>query len=422
MQELMEIFKTITSIPHCSFKTKELKEFLIKACEKEGASVKTDSAGNILAKKGDPRVCLQSHYDMVCVGDAPKIQIVQEDGYLRAKNSSLGADNGIGVAMMLYLLSKKSDIELLFTNDEEVGLIGANSLELPITSKYLLNLDSEEEGDICLGCAGGVDVIVKRDFCYHDIEQNLGYNSYEVETIGFEGGHSGVDIDKDIKNAIKELAYFLKTNSCKIVSINGGEAGNAIPKKVTATIITKNKLSSTKHIKVKQTASQSKVLDISDDLLDFLVSFSSGVRSYDKKLSLVKTSINLATIDMEKDFLTMEISPRSMSEDDMDRLLLETTVMLERFGFLYELKNRYPSWTPSVGEFAKEVQKISKKHFENSNFYAIHAGLECGVILSKNPHLEAVSIGPNIHFPHSTKEEVELESVKRVLALVEELV
>jgi len=419
MDEVLEIFKKITAIPHCSFKTEKLKEFLVKECKSRGAEVFVDSGGNILAKKGKPSICLQSHYDMVCVGKAPDIEIVEEDGYLRAKDSSLGADNGIGVAMMLYMLSKKDDLELLFTNDEEVGLLGANALELKISSKYLLNLDSEEEGDICLGCAGGVDITVKKAYKTKKCDSSL--KSYKVEAINFKGGHSGVDIDKGIKNAIKEVSYFLKRNSCKISHIKAGEAQNAIPKHFTAKVLTNKTLTSTQNIKVEKIEPIGEVLDISDELLDFLVAFASGVRNYDKELSLVKSSINLATIKMDKDSIFIEISPRAMSEEEMDDLILETTVFLEKFGFEYELSNRYPAWKPYRGEFASMVKKASEKVFGDVKFYAIHAGLECGVILSKNPHLEAVSIGPTIHFPHSTSEEVKIDSIKKVLSVLQEL-
>ena len=421
MKKILEIFQTITSIPHCSFKTEKLKEYLIDECKRLGADVKVDSVGNILATKGDPKLCLQSHYDMVCVGKAPDIQITEDEGYLRANNSSLGADNGIGVAMMLYLLEKKDNLELLFTNDEEVGLIGANGLELSISAKYLLNLDSEEEGAICLGCAGGVDVFASKKFFYKEIDSRE-FNTYELKTVGFIGGHSGVDIDKNIKNAISELAFFMKKGDCKIVDINGGEAGNAIPKSVKATVITDKRLENSEYVKVKKVEKKCEILDVSDELLDFLVSFPSGVRSYDKSLNLVQTSINLATIKCEDNTIMIEISPRAMSEDDMQRLLLQTRVYLESFGFSVEEKNPYPSWKPFIGEFAQKVQSVSKKYFDNSNFYAIHAGLECGVILSKNPHLEAVSIGPNIYYPHSTREKVEIKSIEKTLKLLEELV
>ncbi len=422
MQTLLQIFKQITTIPHCSYKTEKLKEFIIDECKNANCQVKTDSAGNILAIKGNPKICLQSHYDMVCVGDAPNITIVEEDGKLKAKNSSLGADNGIGVAIMIYLLQKRDNIEALFTNDEEVGLIGANNLELPINAKYLLNLDSEEEGNICLGCAGGVDITATLEFDKVELHNDI-LQLYELSTRGFIGGHSGVDIDKNIKNAIKEISYYLKENDCKIISINGGEARNSIPKNVTALVVTQNELKEDENIKIKKIATKEKfILDISDELVDFLVSFPSGVRSYDKSLNLVQSSINLATIKTKKDSIEITISPRAMSNEDMHKLILETKTHLKYFEFEVTESNPYPAWKPHIGEFAKRVQEVSKKYFENPKFYAIHAGLECGVLLSKNPHLQAVSIGPNIHFPHSIREEIELESLEKVLKVVEELI
>ena len=422
MQTLLQIFKQITTIPHCSYKTEKLKEFIIDKCKKVGCEIQIDESGNILATKGKPQICLQSHYDMVCVGEAPNIEIVEEDGKLRAKNSSLGADNGIGVAMMIHLLQTKDNLEALFTNDEEVGLIGANNLELPISAKYLLNLDSEEEGNICLGCAGGVDITATLEFDKVELHDDT-IQLYELSTRGFIGGHSGVDIDKNIKNAIKEMSYYLKENDCKIISINGGEARNSIPKNVTALVVTQNELKENENIKIKKIATKEKsILNISDKLVDFLVSFPSGVRNYDKSLNLVQSSINLATIKTLKGTVEITISPRAMSDEDMHKLILETKTHLKSFGFKVIESNPYPAWKPYIGEFAKRVQEVSEKYFNNPKFYAIHAGLECGVILSKYPHLEAVSIGPNIHFPHSSKEEVELESVEKVLKVVEKLI
>jgi len=153
-----------------------------------------------------------------------------------------------------------------------------------------------------------------------------------------------------------------------------------------------------------------------------LVTFPSGVRSYDKSLNIVQTSINLATIKTTDKEVIIDISPRAMSDEDMQKLLLETKTHLELFGFDIVLKNPYPAWKPKIGEFAKRVKDISEKYFDNPSFYAIHAGLECGVLLSKNPHIEAVSIGPNIHFPHSIREEVELESINKVIKVVDDLV
>ena len=183
-----------------------------------------------------------------------------------------------------------------------------------------------------------------------------------------------------------------------------------------------NNLQSSELLEVKEIEKVDTILDKSDEVLDLLVSFASGVRSYDKSLNLVQTSINLATIKTTQDKVKLEISPRAMSDEELENLMLESETHLRRFGFEVEFENRYPAWKPKIGEFAKKVQAISKKHFKNANFYAIHAGLECGVILKNSNLLEAVSIGPNIHNPHSIDEKVELESVKKVYEVVKELV
>jgi len=221
MREVIEIFKQIVKIPHCSGNTKKLKEFIKNYALNEGFEVFEDDAGNLLAKQKKPILTLQSHMDMVCVGDAPNIEIIEENGWIRAKNSSLGADNGIGIAIMLYLMKKYKNIEYLFTNDEEIGLIGAKHLKLNLNSSYLLNLDSEDDEYLIVGCAGGVDVKIEYPIKKEKIKGVLGKISIE----NLPGGHSGIDIDKNIPNAIIELLKKVKN----ISFIKGGERRNSIP-------------------------------------------------------------------------------------------------------------------------------------------------------------------------------------------------
>lgn len=420
-KEIFEIFEEIVKIPHCSFKAEKFKKYLIESCEKFDAKVSVDKVGNIVALKGNPKVCLQSHYDMVCMGEAPNIKIIKEGNILRADNSSLGADNGIGIAIMLYLLQTSRDIELLFTSEEEVGLIGATNLNLELKSKYLLNLDSEEEGDIFVGCAGGVEMLCAKPITYVKVEGE--WKTYELEAVGFIGGHSGVDADKDIKNAIKELAYFLSDKSCKISSLKAGEANNSIPKYVKAVVICKDELASSDDIKVTKIDNRpTQYIKESQKIISFLNSMHSGVRSYNRELKIVQRSTNLAIVETKDDSFYVELFPRAMSADDMVRLKVELIEQLRVYGFEFELRHEFPAWKPNIGEFAKKVQEISLKHFEKSEFVAIHAGLEAGVIVDKFPHMQAASIGPNIYFPHSTREYVEMDSVLKVSKVVEELI
>ncbi len=264
----LQIFEKLCEIPHRSYHTQEMFEYLCTFCKNLGLEVRTDRAKNIyvckkpqksnpkgrlsknhLFKNDFPKICLQAHYDMVGVGKAQRGEDIEpyvDKQFLRAKDSSLGADNGAGLASILWLFMQEKyapHIEAIFTNDEEVGLCGANELELPIKSRFLLNVDSEFFGEIITGCAGGFDV--EFDFDVFEIQktsgagQNLLFYPYEIESFGFEGGHSGVDIHRNIRSSIVEFAHLLQTLCeieratsnffCKLYSLNAGEKSNSIP-------------------------------------------------------------------------------------------------------------------------------------------------------------------------------------------------
>lgn len=264
----LQIFERLCEIPHKSYHTQEMFDYLCSFCESLGLEVRTDRARNIyICKKPlkcevSPKICLQAHYDMVGVGRAQFGEAitpyVDSCGFLRARESSLGADNGVGVASILWLFMQERYapyIEAILTNDEEVGLRGANELELPIKSNFLLNLDSEFFGEIIIGCAGGFDV--EFDFCARDFacadsgvglaEEDLVIKNavdkarkskklYEIKAFGFEGGHSGVDIHRNIRSSIVEFARLLEViceccgeGLCEIYDLRSGEKPNSIP-------------------------------------------------------------------------------------------------------------------------------------------------------------------------------------------------
>ncbi len=425
MREIIDIFKNISKIPHCSFKTDKFRDFLIKEGKNTLANVSIDRFGNILFKKGSPKIALQAHYDMVCIGKAPNIEIIEEDGFLKAVDSSLGSDNGIGVAMGLYFLKKYKNIEVLLTSDEEVGLIGAQNLELSLESKNLLNLDSEEEGDIFVGCAGGVDIFAKKKIEFEKIDIKKEYSFFKISIKNLPGGHSGIDIDKGIKNAIKELAYLLKDlGDIKIVSIEGGEALNSIAKNAYAIVASKNlkECFEDNFEIVKLDENFEKSIKDTNELINMLCSFSQGVRSWERRFDIPKTSINLGKVYIENNFLNMEFFARSMENEELERIKKETICFLESFDFFIETKHQFPAWKPDINDFSKKVLEISKKYFKNPKFKAIHAGLECGILKDKFKSINVVSIGPNIYFPHSTKERCEIDSVFRVAKVVDELI
>ncbi len=421
--EVMEIFKKICDIPHCSKKTGKLQSYMEEFCKKTGCFVANDDAGNIHCIKGNPKLCLQAHYDMVCIGNAPKIDIYEEKGFLKAKESSLGADNGIGVALMLYLSQIKDDIELLFTNDEEIGMLGAKGLNLKIKSKKILNLDTEEEGKVYIGCAGGVDVDIQKR--YQKISLKDDEDIYVLSIKDLPGGHSGIDIDKNIPNAIKELGCYLSEFYPKIVSFEGGEAINSIPKNAKAVVSVKKDFvfpsNTMVHIEKLQ-KNDELCFENSKEIIDMICGFSSGVREYDTKLCIPSISVNLSKIQTLNDTIILELFPRANSNTLLKRVKIEIRSYFENLKYNVEFNHEYGAWKPKTDEFSKEVLECCRKEFKNARFSAIHAGLECGILLDKlGDNVSIVSIGPNIFRPHSIYEECEIESVKRFSSIVEKI-
>jgi len=421
MQDILYFFNEILQIEHCSYKTKRLKEYLLSKSKEFGYSTKTDEAGNILAFKSNPKICFQAHYDMVCVGKAPDIKPVFKGKILKAESSSLGADNGMAVAMMLKLMKNTTDAEFLFTNDEEVGLVGAKDLKLNIKSPYLLNLDSEDEASVFIGCAGGVDLkAIKTLDKLDDINDN---NFYEIELSGLAGGHSGVDIDKNIPNAIFELLKILKDIDAKLAYIKGGVATNAIPASAKAIVAIKNKdidyLKKSDNLTIKQLNGDFSVYNFNyDDILNS----KNGVIDYNEEFNVVQNSLNLGLIELEDDNLILDISMRSMENDDLNKLSYTVSSYWKKLDYKVELLDKYPAWKPEINEFTNKVKKALDEVFSSSKELVIHAGLECGILSKKYPDVKLASIGPNIRFPHSINEEVDLESVEKTYKVIEELI
>jgi len=233
MSKILQYFLELTQIPHCSHDTTQLREFLVGFASTRHYNVTIDAAKNILISKGHSKIALQGHYDMVCVGNAPDITTQIDEGWLSAKDSSLGADNGIAIAMMMELMDRGVEAEFLLTNDEEVGLIGAKALDFELQSSCMLNLDSEDEAEVYIGCAGGEDIVATQTYTNPTrVKEHL----YEVSISNLKGGHSGVDIDKGIPSAIKLLAQYIARIDAQIVTFEGGERRNSIPTHAKATI------------------------------------------------------------------------------------------------------------------------------------------------------------------------------------------
>ncbi|WP_035003182.1 M20/M25/M40 family metallo-hydrolase [Lebetimonas sp. JH292] len=386
--EVLKIFEKITKIPHCSGNTEKIRDFIVDFAKNEGFNVKVDKAGNILAFSEKPLICLQSHIDMVCVGKAPNIEIESDGEWMWAKNSSLGADNGIGVAIMLYLMKKYKNIEYLFTNDEEIGLIGAFNLELKINSPYLLNLDSEDE-NIYIGCAGGVDAVI--NYPLEKVKKKGFIANIKIDNL--PGGHSGVDIHKNIPNAIKELISCVN----EVAEFRGGERRNSIAKSA-----------SVKEFFENSYGMEVEVFD--GEYVKFLRNLPHGVLEYDFEFNVVNKSINLAIVENEKIIMSL----RANSNEALDEV--KEYLKSKAAGADVKFEGEYPAWKPEISKLAEMLKELT-----NFDFKVIHAGLECAVLKNKFPDVSMASIGPVIENPHSVRERVNIKSIQKTVDIVEKL-
>ena len=492
-------FEQICSIPHCSYQAQKLGEFLLEFSKSRGFDTKIDENFNIHAIKGKPKICLQAHYDMVCVGEAPKIELENDGEFLSAKNSTLGADNGIGLAIIMDIMDEAQDLEVLFTSDEEVGLIGANAFAGEICAPALLNLDSEDDSEVIIGCAGGLLAEFRREFepCELGLGElfsssvsehfgtgllsnesshstsaknctknssNLNANYYELSCEGLEGGHSGMQIAKNIPNAIKELAHFAKNHGANILAMSGGDRDNAIPTWAKALVSASSKLQSKGLVKAKKLdllGAKELFAKLCDDdlknpiimksnsadfterensrnsriplLNDFLLALPHGVLGWDEGLGLPKTSANLAIVrtsltskdENARIAFSVQIYARSSSQEELAKLKNSYEAISELAGFQSSFGASSMPWEPEQSEFATSVLTALQKYRPNAKITAIHAGLECGCLSAKmkqkGKKLVACSIGPNISGAHTISERCEIKSAQIIAQVVRDV-
>ena len=490
-------FEQICSIPHCSYQAQKLGEFLLEFSKSRGFDTKIDESFNIHAIKGKPKICLQAHYDMVCVGEAPKIELENDGEFLSAKNSTLGADNGIGLAIIMDIMDEAQDLEVLFTSDEEVGLIGANAFAGEICAPALLNLDSEDDSEVIIGCAGGLLAEFRREFepsklglgelfsssvsehlstgllsneSSHSTSaknstqnsSNLNANYYELSCEGLEGGHSGMQIAKNIPNAIKELAHFAKNHGANILAMSGGDRDNAIPTWAKALVSASSELQSKGLVKAKKLdllGAKELFAKLCDDdlknpiimksnsadftrnsrnsriplLNDFLLALPHGVLGWDEGLGLPKTSANLAIVrtsltskdENARIAFSVQIYARSSSQEELAKLKNSYEAISELAGFQSSFGPSSMPWEPEQSEFATSVLNALQKYRPNAKITAIHAGLECGCLSAKmkqkGKKLVACSIGPNISGAHTINERCEIKSAQIIAQVVRDV-
>lgn len=458
MKSVWNFFDQILTIPRPSKKEEKIKQFLLDFAQQHHLESKTDTAGNVLIIKpssSDKTIVLQSHMDMVCEKnsdinhnfDTDAIQSEIIGDWMHSKGTTLGADNGIGMAIQLALLADKSlslpKLECLFTVDEETGLYGASNLDENLLSgTTLINLDSEEEGEFYIGCAGGMDTLATIEKEIEPTPEN--YFFFTVKISGLQGGHSGEDINKGKANAIKLLSEYLQILQSKtdirINTINGGNLRNAIPREAEAILavpykdkelirVEINHFISTIENRYEETEQNIRFdLDscekiemlltkaVSDKLIDALNNCPHGVIEMNDEIpTLVNTSTNLAAIHTFDTYLFIETSQRSAIEDKKRAIANIVSEVFRKAGANIEKGKDYPGWEPNFKSDILHVCISSYKLLFDKEpvVKVIHAGLECGVIAKKYPHMDMISIGPTILNPHSPSEKVQISSVEK---------
>ena len=454
-ERVFHYFRELSDIPRESHNEKAVSDYIYDFGKKLGLETKQDDILNVYIRKpatkgyeNKPGIILQGHMDMVCEKATSskhnfatdKIEWIIKDDLLFANNTTLGADYGIAVAMAMAILEDETlvhpELEVLITVTEETTMAGALGLEKGLLKgKYFFNIDSEEEGILTLGSAGGT--LFKTNL-------ELKFENKEVELVklhfdGFLGGHSGMEIGKNRRNMIKTIAEFIKESGLSISSVNCGNKDNAIPR--VGEIVIENspkldeliakfteKYNGEEQLTIdKKETFKGKVLTnaLKNTLVDILEELPTGVNSKDE--TGIISSSNLAIVQTTENEIIIRDSIRSSSLSILADMKSSFSKIGEKFGLNYEFSGGYPSWekkeNSSLQKHANKVYKdLTGKEFEN---IIVHAGLECGAIYEKYPNLELISFGPDIRGAHTPQENLSIPSTERVydftLKLIEEI-
>ncbi len=450
-------FDKIRQIPRCSKHEEKIVEFVLSTANELGLEAKKDDAGNVVIKKpaspgyeDHPSVCLQGHLDMVCEKNADvefdflkdPIQLKREGNYIMAQGTTLGSDNGIGVAVQLALAHAKDikhpPLELLFTVDEETGLNGATNLTADfLESRRLVNCDSEELGTIYIGCAGGGDSTLKLPMGSKTHAE--GMSSLEITVKGLKGGHSGVDIHLGRANAIKCMARVLysiaKEQKLMLVEMQGGNKRNAIPREAKAKILLEDIGKAEEVMKQVESELGDEFEGIEEgieivhtdlegmegysteatmNLISLLYALPHGYLAFNPHIpELVDTSSNLATVNMKGDVVLLGCNTRSSMNSSIESVRDKVIATAKLAGAEATKEGSYPSWKPNMNS---ELLGIAKRTYKDKlgrepEIKAIHAGLETAIIGQHFPGMDMISIGPLLEFPHSPDERMEIDSV-----------
>jgi dipeptidase D len=451
-KSLFRFFGEILSIPRPSKHEEKMTEYLVNWAKERNLEYVSDEIGNVIIRKGatkgkenSPWVCLQSHIDMVCEKNSDKDFDFEKDAivpkiegeWLKADGTTLGADDGIGVATALAILDandiEHGPIECLFTVDEETGLSGAEALSADVLkSRILLNLDSEDEGEIFIGCAGGIDTVAKLPY---DKEETPDAPAFKIMVKGLKGGHSGDDINKGLACANKILNRILwsldKEMDLRLSCFEGGNLRNAIAREANATFVVaqadvelmkeiverfavdlKYEFRTTEpdmEITLSEAEKPAFVVDMlsQDNLLNVLYACPHGVLAMSREIpGFVETSTNLASVKMKEDHFFITTSQRSSVESAKYAAAYRVESCFLLAGADVEHGDGYPGWAPNPeSKILKIAVDAYKKLFNKEPIVrAIHAGLECGLIGEKYPGMDMISYGPTLRGVHSPDE------------------
>jgi dipeptidase D len=458
---LWENFYQLTTIPRPSKKEADAIKFVEAIGKSLNLETITDQVGNVIIRKpatpgfeNRKGIILQSHLDMVPQKNSDKkhdfekdpIDAYVDEGWVKARGTTLGADNGIGVAATIAVLQSKDlqhgPIEALFTIDEETGMTGANNLQPGILKGHILiNMDSEDEGELYVGCAGGTNANAL--FTFTESPVPSGVVAYSLSLTGLKGGHSGVDIHLGRGNANKLIFRFIKYAvahlEARLVSINGGSLRNAIPREAFAELVVPaaladefveavadylgifqseyGKVEPDLKFKAVKCDLPAHVMDeiTQDDLINAIQACPDGViRMSSDMVGLVETSLNIAIVKSDKREVKVLALLRSSVESAKENVESTLESIFRLAGAEVWFDGQYPGWKPNLdSQILKVMQNVYQEKWQKiPEIRAIHAGLECGILGSVYPHWEMISFGPTIRFPHSPDEKVNIETVK----------
>lgn len=477
--KVFNFFEEIAAIPHGSKNTKLISDYVVSVAKRHNLKYVQDDSNNVVVYKeacfvgtdvsdanNMDTVILQGHLDMVCEKSDDSdfdfscegLRLNVEDGFLKAEGTTLGGDDGIAVAYMLALMDSDDiphpPLELVFTVDEEIGMLGAQAFDMStLSGKKLLNIDSEDEGHLLVSCAGGATATLH----FPILRRGAQGDKYRIVVSGLKGGHSGVEIDKGRANADIVLGKLLQSiffvdDTMRVITVRGGLKDNAIPVKAEAFIVSKNETEVKNEVSRFLEEYRESYKDADPDLsitiekvnvnsdvypldeaanLSFVMAYGSlpnGVIKMSEDIEgLVQTSLNLGIMDTFSEEITLSFSVRSSVNKEKEALIDELAAIVQSAGGTMTVEGEYPAWEYKEESKLRDVMtaKYEEMFQEKMVVEAIHAGVECGLFVDSIEGLDAVSFGPNIYDIHTPKERLDIASTERtwnfILAVLKDL-